>query len=55
MLATYDKLIEKDKSKADSLNIQKAQIQSLLDKLNTNKKLSASELYKLRKENETCN
>jgi cbb3-type cytochrome oxidase subunit 3 len=53
MLATYDKLIEKDKSKADSLNIQKAQIQSLLDKLNTNKKLSASELYKLRKENET--
>jgi cbb3-type cytochrome oxidase subunit 3 len=53
MLATYDKLIEKDKSKADSLNIQKAQIQTLLDKLNSNKKLSASELYKLRKENET--
>ena len=53
MLATYDKLIEKDKSKADSLNMQKAQIQSLLDKLNSNKKLSASELYKLRKENET--
>ena len=28
MLTTYDKLIEKDESKADSLNIQKAQIQS---------------------------
>lgn len=53
MLATYDKLIEKDKSKADSLNIQKAQIQSLIDKLNSNKRLSASELYKMRKENET--
>jgi hypothetical protein len=53
MLTTYDKLIEKDESKADSLNIQKAQIQSLLNKLNSNKKLSASELYKLRKENET--
>jgi chromosome segregation ATPase len=53
MLATYDKLIEKDKSKADSLNMQKAQIQSLLNKLNSNKRLSASELYKLRKENET--
>jgi cbb3-type cytochrome oxidase subunit 3 len=53
MLATYDKLIEKDQSKADSLNIQKAQIQTLLDKLNSNKRLSASELYKLRKENET--
>jgi chromosome segregation ATPase len=53
MLATYDQLIEKDKSKADSLNMQKAQIQSLIDKLNSNKRLTASELYKLRKENET--
>ena len=53
MLDTYDKLIEKDQSKADSLNTQKQKIQSLLNELNSNKKLTASQLFTLRKENET--
>jgi len=53
MLATYDKLIAKDASKADSLNKQKSEIQLLLGKLEANKKLSASQLYKFKKENET--
>ena len=53
MLATYDKLIAKDASKADSLNKQKSEIQMLLGKLEANKKLSASQLYKFKKENET--
>jgi len=53
MLATYDKLIAKDASKADSLNKQKNEIQMLLGKLEANKKLSASQLYKFKKENET--
>lgn len=53
MLKTYDALIEKDKSKADSLNLQKAKIQSLIDELESNKKMSAQQLYKMKKENET--
>ena len=53
MLATYDKLIAKDASKADSLNKQKTEIQMLLGKLEANKKLSASQLYRFKKENET--
>lgn len=53
MLNTYDKLIEKDQSKADSLNTQKDKIQVLLNQLNSNKRLSANQLYKLSKENET--
>lgn len=53
MLRTYDALIAKDQSKADSLNVQKAKIQELVDQLNQNKRWSASELYKMRKENET--
>ena len=53
MLATYDKLIAKDASKADSLNEQKNEIQMLLEKLEANKKLSAAQLYKFKKENET--
>jgi len=52
MLDTYDRLIEMDQSKADSLNKQKAQISQLLKQLNTNKKLSARELFNLKKENE---
>lgn len=52
MLDTYDRLIEMDRSKADSLNKQKAQISGLLNQLNTNKKLSARELFNLKKENE---
>ncbi len=53
MLLTYDALIAKDKSKEYSLNKQKAEIQSLLNQLNSNKKLSAADLYKFKKENET--
>lgn len=53
MLDTYDKLKAKDASQADSINAQKAKIQSLMDELNSSKKLSASQLYNMRKENET--
>ena len=53
MLDTYDKLIDKDQSKADSLNIQKDKIKGLLNELNSNKKITASQLFQLRKENET--
>lgn len=53
MLKTYDALIEKDQSKADSLNVQKEKIQSLINEINQNKKMSASQLFQLRKENET--
>jgi cbb3-type cytochrome oxidase maturation protein len=53
MLKTYDALIAKDKSKADSLNMQKEKIQSLIDEIDRNKKMSASQLFQLRKENET--
>lgn len=53
MLETYDALIEKDKSKADSLNIQKQKIQGLMNELSQNKRMSASQLFQLRKENET--
>lgn len=53
MLDTYDKLKEKDATKADSINLQKEKIQGLLDQLNSNKKLSARQLYNMRKENET--
>jgi hypothetical protein len=53
MLKTYDALIAKDASKADSLNMQKERIQTLIDELNTNKKRSARELFKMKKENET--
>jgi nitrogen fixation-related uncharacterized protein len=53
MLETYDALIEKDKSKADSLNLQKDKIQGLMNELSRNKKMSASQLFQLRKENET--
>lgn len=52
MLETYDRLIAMDRTKADSLNRQKAQISELLNQLNTNKKLSARELMNLKKENE---
>jgi hypothetical protein len=53
MLKTYDALIAKDASKADSLNIQKEKIQSLINELSTNKKRSARELFNMKKENET--
>lgn len=53
MLKTYDALIAKDASKADSLNMQKERIQTLINELNTNKKRSARELFKMKQENET--
>jgi hypothetical protein len=53
MLEIYDQLIEKDKTKSDSLNIQKQKIQGLLDQINKNKKLTAREIFTLKKENET--
>ena len=53
MLKTYDALLEKDKSKADSINIQKERIQELLAQIESGKKMTAQQLYQLRKENET--
>lgn len=52
MLETYDKLIEMDRSKADSLNKQKEHISVLLQKLNSQKPLTPKELIELKKENE---
>ncbi len=53
MLKTYDALIAKDKTKADSLNVQKQKIQSLLDEMNRDKRMSASQLVRMQRENET--
>ncbi|MES2589193.1 MAG: hypothetical protein V4622_09440 [Bacteroidota bacterium] len=56
MLDTYDALIEKDASKSDSLNIQKDKIKGLMAELEQKRrsnKLSAREIFSLRKENET--
>ena len=53
MLATYDKLLEKDASQADSINAQKEKIQGLIDEMDHNKKLSAHQIFLLNKENET--
>ena len=52
MLDNYDKLIEMDATKADSLNKQKDRINDLLKKVESGK-LSYRELMKVRKENET--
>lgn len=53
MLDTYDKLKEKDASKADSINAQQEHIRELLDEINKNKRLSAAQIQKLKTENET--
>lgn len=56
MLNTYDELIQKDNSKADSLNIQKEKIISLmsdLDKSRRNGSLNAQKIAQLNKENTT--
>jgi hypothetical protein len=53
MLDTYDALIAKDKSKADSLNIQKQKIQSLINELNSNKRMSAAQIMRLQRDNES--
>jgi len=52
MLKTYDALIEKDKSQADSINVQKTRIEELLKQVEKGK-MTAYQLYELRKENET--
>src|SRR3989338_2755731 len=52
MLATYDALLEKDASKADSINAQKERIEELLQQVESGK-MSAHQLYLARKEIET--
>ncbi len=53
MLSNYDELLKKDKTMEDSITVQKERIQGLIDELNNNKRLTASQILKLRKENET--
>jgi DNA repair ATPase RecN len=56
MLGTYDRLIEKDASKADSLNAQKIKIQAQIEKierLQRSKNFSAAQVVKLKEENES--
>jgi len=56
MLNTYDQLILKDASKADSLNVQNERIKAQIEKierLQRSKNFSASQILKLREENET--
>lgn len=52
MLSTYDALLEKDASQADSINKQKAEIQDLLAKVERGN-MSARQLFMARKEIET--
>lgn len=52
MLSTYDALMEKDKSQADSINVQKAKIEELLAKVEQGK-MTSYELSKMKRENET--
>lgn len=56
MLNTYDELIKKDASKADSLNLQKEKIMSLMKDLENSKRngrLNARKLAQLNRENTT--
>lgn len=53
MLDVYDALIKKDASQSDSLTVQKVRIQGLIDELNSNKKKSAQDIARIRRENET--
>lgn len=52
MLETYDALLKKDASQADSINAQKARIQELIDQVDRGK-MSAHQLYLAKKEIET--
>ncbi len=52
MLSTYDALLEKDKTKADSINKQKAVIAELLEKVEKGN-MNARQLFAARKEIET--
>ncbi len=56
MLKTYDELIEKDKSKADSLNVQKQRIITLMDDLESSRRsgrLNARKIAQMNREIET--
>lgn len=53
MLSTYDKLIEKDASMADSLQMQKDSISALIDQLKDTRNRSYYEINQLKKRNET--
>lgn len=53
MLNTYDRLVEKDASKADSIEKQKARIEELLEQLSDTRKRSYREINKLKDENAT--
>ena len=56
MLGTYDRLLEKDASKADSLNAQKIKIQAQIEKiekLQRSRNFSAAQILKLKEENES--
>jgi chromosome segregation ATPase len=56
MLKTYDALMQKDQSKADSIMLQKEKIEKLMDELDAAQRsgrLTANQLFQLRKENET--
>lgn len=53
MLSTYDKLIEKDASMADSLQIQKDSISALIEQLKDTRSRSYYEINQLKKRNET--
>ena len=56
MLKTYDELIEKDKSKADSLNVQKQKIMTLMDDLENSRRsgrLNARKIAQMNREIET--
>lgn len=52
MLKTYDALLTKDESKADSINAQKARIEELLGQVEQGK-MNAYQLQQMRRENET--
>ncbi|MCJ8291393.1 MAG: hypothetical protein HRT58_16425 [Crocinitomicaceae bacterium] len=52
MLKTYDALLTKDESKADSINAQKARIEELLSQVEQGK-MNAYQLQQMRRENET--
>lgn len=52
MLSTYDALMEKDKSQADSINVQKAKIEELLAQVERGK-MTSYQLSKMKRENET--
>lgn len=53
MLDTYDRLVEKDASKADSIEKQKERIEELLEQLQDTRRRSYREINKLKDENAT--